>query len=138
MRISLFVLVALVTLSLAACKSDDGIEYPYEHENGTVTAVEVSGDTTIIYVDVMGYAPVPIKTAITFDASGTVITFIVTEHMETVVPGGTVIDGDFRDLLIANQDNLGAVDLIAGATLTAEALVHAIETAMAHYDLINE
>jgi Na+-translocating ferredoxin:NAD+ oxidoreductase RnfG subunit len=138
MKKSLFFLLVFFMFTLVACGGETTIEYPYEYENGTVTLVEIVGNHTVIYIEVSGYAPVPIKTKITLNNTGTVFDFIVTEHMETTVPGGTLINGDFREQLVENQDNLSAVEIVAGATLTAQALIDAIEIAKTHYNLINE
>lgn len=89
-----------------------------------------------MYIEVSGYAPVPIKTKITLNASGEVTAFEVTEHMETTVPGGQLINGDFIDTIVANQNNLGTVDIPAGATLTAQALIDALQIALDHFDKI--
>ena len=136
MRKALFLFALMLSLTLVACGG--GVSYPYEYDNGTVTSVETSGDNTIMHIEVDGYAPVPIKVKITLNAAGTITAFEVTEHMETFVPGGQLINNeDFINSLIANQTNLSAVDIVAGATLTAEALIDAVEVALTHFDKIN-
>ncbi len=76
-----------------------------------------------------------IETHVTFDADRKITAISVRDAQETENVGGllTAENSEFIQTLIANQDNVDAVDAVSGATKTSEALKKAVKFAI-EYD----
>ena len=89
----------------------------------------VDGTNTIITVKVKGLNELIAQ--VTIDVNGDVTEITVLDHTETDGYGADVIsDGTLFASMINGQDNLEGVDGIAGSTLTSNALLLAVETAI--------
>lgn len=100
--------------------------------DGTPTVIESieSNGQYEVTVRVKGYHEMRVK--VIFDSSKTITSIVVLSHTETPSIGGVVIDGDFINDMIINQNNLSELDLTAGATMTAQGLIDAVIKAKAH------
>ncbi len=101
-----------------------------------VTTHSTAEGVTKVEVVTQGYAG-EIETHVSFDDSTKKITAItVRDDQETDTVGGllTAEGSEFIQKLIDNQDALDSVDAVAGATLTSNGLVKAVQFAVEYYN----
>ena len=74
-----------------------------------------------------------VETYVTIDGEGKITAITVRDSQETEDVGGklTAEGSDFLQALIDNQDDLTKVDTVSGATLTSNALIKAVDYALA-------
>lgn len=132
MRKLIILTAFLFIFMLAACGGDDnGVDYPVSYFNADVISSAVNGSEVTLTIESEGFYPMTIEVTI---SDGTMSAFVVTQHQESGNWGGALIeDGDYIAEIIANADNLDNVDVEAGVTATAEALIDVARAAMEHY-----
>lgn len=98
---------------------------------GVVNTTENEDGTVVKEVVTQGFGG-EIETNVTLDAEGKVIAISVRDAQETDGIGAVLTaDGsDYINALIAGQDDLDAVDAVAGATVTSGALKQAVQYAL--------
>ena len=133
MKLKGLLLVLLLVFSLAAC-GEDGVEYPQDYFNATITESSTSGDAVTFTVESTGFYDMVVEVTIT---NGEITAYSVKEHTESETYGGILIsEGDFiADLIDANGDlSNSELDAYAGATATRDALVDVAKAALDHYN----
>lgn len=98
---------------------------------GVVNTTENEDGTVVKEVVTQGFGG-EIETNVTLDAEGKITAISVRDAQETDDIGAVLTaDGsDFLNALIAGQDDLDAVDAVAGATVTSNALKQAVQFAL--------
>ena len=98
---------------------------------GVVNTTSVEGGTRYEVVT-QGYGG-EMETYVTIDGEGKITAITVRDSQETEDVGGklTAEGSDFLQALIDNQDDLTKVDTVSGATLTSNALIKAVDYALA-------
>jgi len=121
----------LVFMLVACGGGDEGANYPVSYFNAEVISSSESGNAVTLTIESEGFYPMVVEVTI---ASGQMTAFDVIEHRESGNWGGALIsDGDFIAAIIQNANNLSNVDVEAGVTATAEALIDVARAAMEHY-----
>ena len=103
-----------------------------------VTNHSTADGQTVVEVATQGYAG-EVETHVTFDdASGEITAISIRDHQETDTVGGllTADGSDFINTLIENQGDLSKVDVVAGATMTSNALIKAVQAAIDYYQAL--
>ena len=98
---------------------------------GVVNTTSVEGGTRYEVVT-QGFGG-EVETYVTIDGEGKITAITVRDSQETEDVGGklTAEGSDFLQALIDNQDDLTKVDTVSGATLTSNALIKAVDYALA-------
>lgn len=98
---------------------------------GVVNTTENEDGTVVKEVVTQGFGG-EIETNVTLDAEGKITAISVRDAQETDGIGAVLTDdgSDFLNALIAGQDDLDAVDAVAGATVTSNALKQAVQFAL--------
>ena len=98
---------------------------------GVVNTTSVEGGTRYEVVT-QGYAG-EVETYVTIGADGKIVSISVRDAQETPEVGGklTAENSEFIQALIAGQDDLTKVDTVSGATFTSNALLKAVNFALA-------
>lgn len=121
----------LVFMLVACGGGEEGVTYPVSYFNAEVISSSQSGNAVTLTIESVGFYPMVVDVTIT---NGQMTAYDVIEHRESGNWGGALIsDGDFIAEIIANANNLSSVDVVAGVTTTAEALVDVARAAMEHY-----
>lgn len=91
------------------------------------TSTSASTGLTTVEVATQGYAG-EIETDVIFDADGVITAVKVADANESDGIGAvlTADDSEFLSALVAGQDDIAAVDVVAGATVTSNALKNAV------------
>lgn len=99
-----------------------------------VTNHTVTDGNTKVEVVTQGFGG-EIETHVTFDAEGKIVSVVVRDATETDTVGALVYaeGSDFLSALVDGQDDLSSVDVVAGATVTSEALIEAVQLAVDYY-----
>jgi len=125
--------ILFLTFGLIAC-SEEGVEYPVDYFNATVTESSKSSDEVTLTIESTGFYDM---VALVTIKDGVIIDYTVSDHEESADYGGVLIsDGDFiSDLIDANGDlSDSELDAYAGATATRDALVDIAKAALEHYN----
>ena len=111
-----WIIVIALTVILAASRRVEGNKDP----NFDITSKEESGNQTIYNVSQEGYGgKIRAKVIIENDR---IVSLEITSHHETANRYQLVLDSDYINQLINNQDNLDGLDTVSSATVTSNAL----------------
>ena len=111
-----WIIVIALTVILAASRRVEGNKDP----NFDITSKEESGNQTIYNVSQEGYGgKIRAKVIIENDR---IVSLEITSHHETANRYQLVLDSDYINQLINNQDNLDSLDTVSSATVTSNAL----------------
>ena len=111
-----WIIVIALTVILAASRRVEGNKDP----NFDITSKEESGNQTIYNVSQEGYGgKIRAKVIIENDR---IVSLEITSHHETANRYQLVLDSDYINQLINNQDNLDNLDTVSSATVTSSAL----------------
>lgn len=111
-----WIIVIALTVILAASRRVEGTKDP----NFDITSKEESGNQTIYNVSQEGYGgKIRAKVIIENDR---IVSLEITSHHETANRYQLVLDSDYINQLINNQDNLDGLDTVSSATVTSNAL----------------
>ena len=111
-----WIIVIALTVILAASRRVEGNKDP----NFDITSKEKSGNQTIYNVSQEGYGgKIRAKVIIENDR---IVSLEITSHHETANRYQLVLDSDYINQLINNQDNLDGLDTVSSATVTSNAL----------------
>ena len=111
-----WIIVIALTVILAASRRVEGNKDP----NFDITSKEESGNQTIYNVSQEGYGgKIRAKVIIENDR---IVSLEITSHHETANRYQLVLDSDYINQLVNNQDNLDGLDTVSSATVTSNAL----------------
>ena len=111
-----WIIVIALTVILAASRRVEG----NKDSNFDITSKEESGNQTIYNVSQEGYGgKIRAKVIIENDR---IVSLEITSHHETANRYQLVLDSDYINQLINNQDNLDGLDTVSSATVTSNAL----------------
>lgn len=111
-----WIIVIALTVILAASRRVEGNKDP----NFDITSKEEVGNQTIYNVSQEGYGgKIRAKVIIENDR---IVSLEITSHHETANRYQLVLDSDYINQLINNQDNLDGLDTVSSATVTSNAL----------------
>lgn len=111
-----WIIVIALTVILAASRRVEGNKDP----NFDITSKEESGNQTIYNVSQEGYGgKIRAKVIIENDR---IVSLEIISHHETANRYQLVLDSDYINQLINNQDNLDGLDTVSSATVTSNAL----------------
>ena len=110
------VVIMISTILLASTRRVEGSSDP----NFELINKEKVNNQTIYNVSQKGYGG-KIKASVTFE-NGKIISIEITSHHETANRYQLVLDEDYINKLIANQNNLESLDTVSSATVTSNAL----------------
>ena len=124
--ICLLLILSIVTLASKKRVVED------KDPNFNIVEKELSGNKTIYTATQKGYGG-NIEAVVVVE-NDKVVSFDVVSNNETKDKYKLVIDADYIDKLIKNQDNLKDVDTVSGATVTSTALKKLITNVMEDYN----
>ena len=111
-----WIIVIALTVILAASRRVEGNKDP----NFDITSKEEVGNQTIYNVSQEGYGgKIRAKVIIENDR---IVSLEITSHRESANRSHLVLDSDYINQLINNQDNLDGLDTVSSATVTSNAL----------------
>lgn len=111
-----WIIVIALTVILAASRRVEGNKDP----NFDITSKEESGNQTIYNVSQEGYGG-KIRAEVIIE-NDRIVSLEITSHHETSNRYQLVLDSDYINQLINNQDNLDGLDTVSSATVTSNAL----------------
>ena len=111
-----WIIVIALTVILAASRRVEGNKDP----NFDITSKEESGNQTIYNVSQEGYGG-KIRAEVIIE-NDRIVSLEITSHHETANRYQLVLDSDYINQLINNQDNLDGLDTVSSATVTSNAL----------------
>ena len=111
-----WIIVIALTVILAASRRADGNQDP----NFDITSKEQNGTQTIYNVSQEGYGG-KIRAEVIIE-NDRIISLEITSHHETANRYQLVLDSDYINQLINNQNNLDNLDTVSSATVTSTAL----------------
>lgn len=111
-----WIIVIALTVILAASRRVEGNKDP----NFDITSKEKSGNQTIYNVSQEGYGG-KIRAEVIIE-NDRIVSLEITSHHETANRYQLVLDSDYINQLINNQDNLDGLDTVSSATVTSNAL----------------
>ncbi|MBU1020767.1 MAG: FMN-binding protein [Firmicutes bacterium] len=98
----------------------------------TIIGTTVENSNTTITVKAKGMAD--IVASVVINDSGIIIEMTVISHTETDTIGKLVIDGDYIQSIIDGQSNVADIDVVAGASLTSNALKNIAMAALSEFN----
>ncbi len=114
--IIVWIVIIALTIIFAASRRTDGNQDP----NFDITSKEKNGNQTIYNVSQEGYGG-KIRAEVIIE-NDRIISLEITSHHETASRYQLVLDSDYINQLINNQDNLDNLDTVSSATVTSTAL----------------